>query len=106
MLKIAGIDFYENDSTEMMDAVDHINSNPLAQEQLQSLIADVTDPEKRAVLEKAWKDDCANLSEHGQFLKDQQNCRKCCIINLYKFKCSLLLIYCIFIGTGCVGVRD
>ena len=80
MLKIAGIDFNENDSTEMMDAVAHINSNPLAQEQLQSLFADITDPEKRAVLEKVWNVDCANLSERGQFLKDQQNCRKCCII--------------------------
>ena len=68
------MEFNEQDSSELANVVKHMKSNPLAQEQLQSMLKEVSDPEKRAVLEKAWEDDCVNISKRSQFIQDQLNC--------------------------------
>ena len=61
--------------------VSFIDSSGDAQKQLQSLLAEVDNPEKRAMLEKAWNEDTSALQERAQFLKDQQQCSKLCLLN-------------------------
>ena len=74
LLYPTAINFHEDDNKEMLDVFSFIDSHPATQEQLQSLFAEVEDPERR--LEKAWQEDKSTLLKRAQFLKDQQQCSK------------------------------
>ncbi len=92
LLSCPGTDLHESDSSDMMDVIAHVKSSPEAQKQLQSLLDGVTDLEKRAVLEKAWEDDCTHMAERSQFRKDQDNCRKYLHITITRVYSLLTII--------------
>ena len=66
-----GIDVTGDESLEMNDIILHINKNPPALHQLESVLTEAEAQGCRDLLEGIWVTDTSNLSERIQFFEDQ-----------------------------------